>query len=127
MAESKLHKPLNKNITKEAENTQKIFFSQDGVLRFDFITWLENIAIIKVVTDLWIDQCVQEKIIKIKLTHNKLPSYTIPDLKEVENYVISKVSLLYTAKSISKKLTDIVPITGSSIFNWITMTSIFLA
>lgn len=108
----------NQNI-KEANLHDRII-SKDGTLKFDFMTSLKNIVIAKIVYTLWMDRNILEQI--TEFLSKGIDPWVRKESnawKEIENSIIAKVLQLVLPKSLGKILTNVVPVIGNSILNWI--------
>lgn len=94
--------------------------SQDGVLKYDFITSLQNIVGTKVVSNLWMNLNTQQRIIDMFHKRIQFPQcYFSDDWSQIKTSVFTQVSELFLPKSIKEKLTNLVPLAGNSIYNWV--------
>lgn len=92
--------------------------SKDNTLKYDFMTSLENIAVAKIVTCLWMNRSIQREI--ANMFFNKSGQHLVVGRwKQIKNQVLTRLSKLPLANSIVKKLINVVPVIGESMIQWI--------
>ncbi|WP_032138567.1 hypothetical protein [Rickettsia tamurae] len=107
-------------ITKQGKMLHDNILSEEGTLKYDFMTSLQNIVMVKIVSNLWMNQNSQQEIVNLFYSDIKLgQSGFSAKWRQIENNVVTQVSELFLANPIIKKLTNIVPLVGNSILNWI--------
>lgn len=107
-------------IPEQATILHNKIISEDGTVKFDFMTSLQNVVMAKILNSLWMNKTTQQEIVDLFNSHI-LPRETEFNLKwqGIENRVISRVSELYLPNFVTKKLKLLVPIVGKCIANWV--------
>lgn len=109
----------NSKIIKQAKPLRDRIISEDGKVKFDFMTSLQNIVMAKIITNLWMNINIQQEIADLFHRYSGWCRKREQSEQEIEYNVLAKVSQLCLPNSLIPKLKALVPIVGNSIYKWI--------